>query len=322
VRAALEAFIRDGGDFGPTALALYRWQRANNPQYDRFCGSAQPTCWQEIPAVPAPLFRDLSLTSFAVQEATVVFETSGTTSGRPGRIHLADLGLTELGSRLHAERCLGPLPQRGLSLVSTAPTSSLGHMCRSFVPEMPCFFSTEHGVDAAGAWAALRTMACSREPIFVPGTAFALADLLDHAAAPVSMPEGSIVMVTGGFKGRRSEVGAEDLLLAIGTRLPGVRIVGEYGMSELGSQLWSVPAEARFVPPPWMRVLAVDPWSGAPVEHGLLRFYDLANLHTVLAIETADVGTVYPDGSLRLQGRLAQARPRGCSLSVEESHDR
>ena len=67
-------------------------------------------------------------------------------------------------------------------------------------------------------------------------------------------------------------------------------------------------------------LLGVDPWTGAPATRGLLRFYDLANHQTVLAIETADVGVVHADGSVRLEGRIQGARPRGCSLSVEEAH--
>jgi hypothetical protein len=322
VRSAIEDFVRQGGDFEQTALALYRWQRDNNPEYDRFCGAADPKTWAEIPAVPAALFRDLHLTSFEVQRAQVVFHTSGTTAGRPGRVHLLDSELYDLNARLHAERCLGPLPDQGISLVSAAPTSSLGHMCEHLVPGMPHFFSGEAGVDAAGAWDGLRSMAGTGLPLFLPGTAFALADLMDHPAPPVSLPEGSIVMITGGFKGRREEVGAAALHLDLRERLPGGRVVGEYGMSELASQLWASPSGSRFVPPPWMRVLAVDPWTGEAQTSGILRFFDLANLHTVLAIETADVGTVHPDGSLSLQGRLPSARPRGCSLSVEEARGR
>ena len=163
MRAQVQAFIAQGGDFEQTALDLYRWQRAHNPQYDRFCGAADPQHFTEIPAVPAPLFRDLHLTSFAVDDAVAVFHTSGTTTGRPGRVHLSDCGLYESSARQHAEQCLGPLPSVGVSLVSDAPTSSLGHMCRAFVPGMTSFFSLEHGVDADGAWQALRRLA-SRHP--------------------------------------------------------------------------------------------------------------------------------------------------------------
>jgi len=322
MREAVASFISSGGDFGQLALDLYRWQRSHNPEYDRFCGAILPQDWRDIPAVPTALFRDLSLTCFPTEEAGAVFHTSGTTTGRPGRIHLQDTQLYDLAARAHAESALGPLPGCGVSLVSEQITSSLGHMCRAFVPGMPHFFSLDTGVDGPAAWAALSELAAAGRPMFVPGTAFALADLLDHPGAPVVLPEGSIVMVTGGFKGRREVVQSEDLYRTLGQRLPGARVVAEYGMSELSSQLWATPAGTPFVPPPWMRVLAVDPWSGQPTQTGLLRFFDLANLHTVLAIETADLGTVHPDGSVTLAGRLPGARPRGCSLSVEEAHGR
>ncbi len=319
MRAQIVAFLRAGGDFEQTALQLYRWQRAHNTEYDRFCGAAQPTRWEDIPAVPASLFRDLFLTCFDPAAASVCFETSGTTAGRPGRVRLLDTEVYDLSARLHAERCLGLVPPRAISLVPTDDHSSLGHMCRHLSPETRPFFSSETGVDAPGAWAALRA---ATAPVFVPTTALALVDLLAHGHDPVALPEGSILMLTGGFKGRRRAVDPEDLLQRLSRHLPGCRIVGEYGMSELSSQLWAVPAGERFVPPPWLRVLAVDPWTGTGQTSGQLRFFDLANHQTVLAIETGDQGTVHPDGSVTLEGRLPGARPRGCSLSVEEARAR
>ena len=102
--------------------------------------------------------------------------------------------------------------------------------------------------------------------------------------------------------------------------MPGAQVVGEYGMSELASQLWAVPAGSPFLPPPWMRVMAVDPWTGDATTRGLLRFFDLANHQTVMAIETQDVGVVLPDGRVKLEGRLTGAVPRGCSLTIEEAN--
>ncbi len=320
MREEIRSFILEGGHFEEMALALYHWQRANNPEYDRFCGSVNVHEWTEIPAVPTTLFRDLSLTSFPVADASVVFRTSGTTAGTRGVVHLQDTDIYDLSARAHVERCLGPLPSTGVSLVPTGPESSLGHMCASFVPDMPSLFSAGSGVRCSDAWAAIARAAESGEPIFVPGTAFAFADLMDHDHDPVCVPPGSIVMVTGGFKGRRRSVPPAVLYETLARRILGAQVVGEYGMSELASQLWSVPAGSPFVPPPWMRVLAVDPWTGEVTTRGLLRFYDLANHQTVLAVETQDVGVVLPDGSVRLEGRLEGAVPRGCSLVVEEAN--
>jgi len=319
MKEQIRALIQYGGNFEDTALDLYRWQRANNPEYDRFCGPITVRHWCEIPAVPTSLFRDLSFTSFPIQEATVVFRTSGTTSGNRGSVHLRDTDIYDLAAETHAKNCLYNIPSHGISFVPTAMDSSLGHMCRHFVPDMPSFFDAETGVRSEDAWKALTEAAQQNEPLFIPGTAFALSDLLDAEHSPVSLPPGSIVMVTGGFKGRRRSVPSTVLHNQLSRSLLGAQVVGEYGMSELSSQMWAIPADAPFQPPPWMRILAVDPWTGEPATRGLLRFFDLANYQTVCAIETADVGVVHPDGSVSLEGRLEGAIPRGCSLTVEEA---
>jgi len=318
MKEVIRDFIVGGGSFEETALELYRWQRANNPQYDRFCGAVNVREWMDIPAVPSTLFRDLAFTSFPVADASVVFRTSGTTAGSRGAVHLMDTEIYDLSARSHVEHCLGPLPSAGISLVPTGPDSSLGHMCDAFVPGMQHFFSSEEGVQSSAAWAALKSAAEDGHPLFIPGTAFAFADMLDAEHDPVCVPPGTVVMVTGGFKGRRRSVPPSVLYETLARSIVGAQVVGEYGMSELASQLWAVPAGAPFVPPPWMRVLAVDPWTGEVASRGVLRFYDLANHQTVMAIETQDVGAVMPDGSVRLEGRLEGAVPRGCSLAVEE----
>ncbi|MEL6346477.1 MAG: acyl-CoA reductase [Myxococcota bacterium] len=316
MRAQLRRFITSGeGDFNDLALGLFARQRETNPDYAAFCGDADPQTWQQIPAVPVALFRDLDLTTFAPADATVTFRTSGTT-GRRGVVRLRDTVLYDLGARLWAERLLGPIPPGGVSLVTHTAASSLGHMCAAFCPGLQRFFVPGRGVDADGAWAAL---SAATEPVFVPGTAFAFADLLAASGAVVHLPPGSILMVTGGFKGRRRSMDADGLLRRLQDQFPGTRRVGEYGMTELASQLWSLPLGGAFQAPPWMRVVAVDPWTGAPAERGLLRFFDLANDQTVVAIETRDVGEVYDNNRVRLMGRLPGAPPRGCSLTVEEA---
>ncbi len=305
-----------GGDFNSTALALFQWQIQNNPEYGRICGSTRPTRWQEIPAAPAALFRDLSLCSFPSFFAKQIFLTSGTT-GKRGAHRLQDTELYDLGATMHMQRCVGGVPAKSISFVSTSGDSSLGHMCRLFSPRHQHFFITGVGLLKKEAIQALLE---NEEPIFVPGTAFAFAELLADRTAPIPLPKGSVVMVTGGFKGRKSTITAETLIEKLGAVFVGAKIVSEYGMTELSSQLWSTSNDGRFIPPPWMRVLAVEPETGRPTTGcGQLRFFDLANHQTVMAIETRDQGIVYPDGSVQLMGRLPKAKPRGCSLTVEET---
>lgn len=316
LRAALRRFITRGeGSFGALALRCFRHQVSANADYRAFACGAAPDRWEDIPAVPVGLFRDLSLTAFPSEQARVVFRTSGTT-GRRGVHRLMDTELYDLGARLHAESVVGAIPRVGISLVSHAPDASLGHMCRDLAPGLEPVFSLERGVDVAAALAALRS---ARVPVFVPGTAFAFAALVAGLDEPCPLPPGSMIMITGGFKGRRVRVGPAELRTRLLEGLPGARLVEEYGMTELSSQLWAPGPGAPFIPPPWLRVRAVDPVTGGSTDEGLLRFYDLANHQTVVAIETMDLGRVLPDGRVILSGRLPGSAARGCSLTAEEA---
>ena len=104
-------------------------------------------------------------------------------------------------------------------------------------------------------------------------------------------------------------------------------IVGEYGMTELSSQLYQGQLRgkaSRYHPPPWLHVRAVDPVSLRPVEQGqvgIARFVDLANIDSAIAIQTADCIREHEDGSVELLGRQPEARARGCSLAVEHLLD-
>ena len=316
----LAAFIRgEGGDFADLSMRLFRRQVRDNDHYRAIVEGRQATVrsWRDIPAVPVALWRDLSLTSFPLHQTCTTFRTSGTT-GRRGVVRRRDTSLYDLGSKRFAESVVGRLPEVGVSLVPDAPDSSLGHMVRSFSPGLRQRFTAAGGVDVAGAWADLRELS---GPVFVPGTALALAALVEAAPGPVPLQPGSVVMVTGGFKGRQVSVTPALLRAELRRLLPGAQVVAEYGMTELSSQMWAPGPGEPLVLPPWLRVVPVDPGSGERVVEGtgLLRFVDLANADTVLAIETRDMGRLLPDGRLVLAGRLPGSPARGCSLSVEEA---
>jgi hypothetical protein len=97
--------------------------------------------------------------------------------------------------------------------------------------------------------------------------------------------------------------------------VPPENIVGEYGMSELSSQAYAT-ASGRFQFPPWARVQIISPETSREVgedETGLIRVFDLANVFSVAAIQTEDLGIRCGDG-FELIGRAQLAEPRGCSL--------
>ena len=162
-------------------------------------------------------------------------------------------------------------------------------------------------------------------PVCLLGTALSFVQLLDAMAAvgrPASLPAGSRVMETGGYKGRARALPKAGLhaLISQWLGVPATHIISEYGMSELGSQAYDgvvgrcEPRRYRF--PPWARAVVVSPETGEEVADGgtgMLRVYDLANVRSVLAVQTEDLAVRRGDG-FELLGRAARAEPRGCSL--------
>ena len=108
--------------------------------------------------------------------------------------------------------------------------------------------------------------------------------------------------------------------------IPPLRVVGEYGMTELSSQFYETrlsESERYFVGSPWVRTRALDPETLLPLpfgKRGLLAHWDLANAWTVIAVLTEDVGIVHEDG-FELLGRAPGSELRGCSLVTEELLD-
>lgn len=321
---AVARFMVTGeGDREALALAAHREQVATHLHLAALAGGTKPKRLYDIPAVPVSLFKDLDLGPQPTGPNDVVFRTSGTTGQRRGIHRSRDTALYDLGAIHHARARLQPtggLPPRVVSLCPTEPDSSLGHMLRLFGHVEPCFIAGEVRSDT---WECINSIS-SQGPIFLATTAFALDTLLSRMGE-ASLRADSVVMVTGGFKGRTTRLDPPGLYRALASRFGQPRVVGEYGMTELSSQLWTDPVAAgevptAFIAPPWLAVYAVDPATGTFVDgEGLLRFVDLANLGSVLAIETEDIGRVEPNASgdrVTLLRRLEGAELRGCSLRV------
>ncbi len=164
----------------------------------------------------------------------------------------------------------------------------------------------------------------TRRPIAICGTAFSFVHLIDawDDLPPLRLPKGSWVLETGDFTGRSREIAKPDLYAQMSHvfTLPDQAIWNEYGMSELSSQAYAHGTHGLHGTPPWTRVLVVDPATNREVplgQRGLIRWYDLANTDSVMALQTLDLAERTPLG-FKLIGRLPRTEPRGCSLSAED----
>ena len=331
--------------FDALARELFEHQFEHIAPYRRFCEGrgvtpANVQTHRDVPAVPTEVFKRVRLSAADAVERT--FRTSGTTVGDRGEHHFGTLAYYRAAIFEPFRRfCLPDRQKIGMLVLAPSPgelpDSSLSFMLGELVERFGAPFrsgfyfsrddSGELGFDLDGLYEAL---AGADRPVMLLGTAFAFVELFDAVDDDFRLPEGSRLMETGGTKGKSREVERADLYAAFEARLglPKTHCIAEYSMTELSSQAYTeslardVPwAESRFRTPPWARVVAVDPSTLAPLEpgrRGLLRWYDLANVDSVLAVQTSDLGAVDADGGFQLFGRASGAELRGCSLTVEE----
>ncbi len=338
--------------FNDLALRVVRFQSRTNPGYAGFLrrrrvnGEAL-TRWEDIPFLPARAFKAVPLITEGVL-AERIFRTSGTTLGAPerGEHHVRDLSLyrasllPNFAAHLLPEGaeppllCLLPSPEE-------VPDSSLSFMMGEVGRELcggdVSFFVTQAGgLEGRAFREALAVATADGVPVLVAGTAFAFVQWVDEAkrnAWECTLPAGSRLMETGGYKGRSRSVSRSELYEGLESSLgiPHHRMVNEYGMTELLSQFYEPVLSDRAKPcpdlaerqhrgPPWVRTLVLDPLSLDPVpegEVGILAHLDLANLGSVAAVLTEDLGREIP-GGFQLLGRSPEADPRGCSLAMED----
>ena len=306
---------------------------------------------ETIPGVPSDAFRLARVAVHPESEDAARFATSGTTGSGHGIHAMRRLDTYEtLALRFGRSALLSEsAPSRVVALaprLAEPPTSSLGYMMALFMvdfeqaaagsargPER--WLIDERGVNLAGIDEAGQSALATGQDLIVLATSFALVALLDALAGrTLRVPERTVVMQTGGFKGKSREIAPDELRQSV-ARCFGIseaRVVGEYGMTELTSQLYEATlpgsplyAERRgpagvYFEPAWLRVIPVDPVSLDPVaegEVGIARIVDLGNVDSAIAIQTQDrVRRI--DGGIELLGRAAGAPPRGCSLAVEE----
>ncbi len=372
---------RDEDAFNVLALRVLRYQAEENPVCRALLGSRglDPHTlerWQDFPLVPTRAFRDFPVFCGAPGTEALHFLTSGTTGGPSARgVHrVRDPELYRQSLLLQGARYLqagsgssesrdsaqagwgahggppAPAPLRVLALLpppEARPDSSLVHMTGVFHDTWDdggggFFADAEWALDLVGFGRALAEAAEAGVPVLAAGTAFAWVHWLDGTdGSSPPLPDGSLLVETGGFKGRSREVPRETLYdeLSRALHLPLQRMVNEYGMTEMLSQFYEpvdrlgdVGLAARFHEgPPWVRTRILDPVTLEPVapgEPGLLAHLDLANLHSASHLLTEDLGIEVTDlapdpdrprgSAFRLLGRRPGAVPRGCSLAMEE----
>jgi hypothetical protein len=147
------------------------------------------------------------------------------------------------------------------------------------------------------------------------GVSYALLDLIETQTFKLKH---TIVMETGGMKGKRKEMIKTELHQTLKNGFGLSEIHSEYGMTELLSQAYSKGNET-FYCPPWLKILTRDAEDALTQVHGKtggINAIDLANLYSCAFIATQDLGKTQADGSFEVLGRFDNSDIRGCNLMV------
>lgn len=274
----------------------------------------------DIPHLPIALFKEYDLVSGSDWAPARTFTSSGTTGTETSRHPLRSELWYRKNARRAFERQYGPL--KGRAVLALLPAylersgSSLVFMADDFIRESGHPDSGFFLNDLSGLADKLSGLREATIPTLLIGVSFALLDLAEQFPQPLGS---TIVMETGGMKGRRKELTREELHGRLKAGFEVAEIHSEYGMTELLSQAYA-PADGLFHPAPTLRVSIrdiTDPFTILPAGRtGALNLIDLANLDTISFIATDDLGRLHDEVTFEVLGRLDASDIRGCNLLV------
>ena len=307
--------------FNGTALELFSFQYRNNAVYSGFVDAlgrpaANVQTIESVPFLPISFFKTHMVKTTAFTEEQL-FESSGTTQTIQSKHLVKSLKLYEESFFKGFELQYGPV--KDYCVLGLLPSylerkhSSLVYMVQRMIDEsahpLNGFFLTNVEELAKR----LTELEAQQQKTLLIGVTFGLLDFAERYQLPL---KNTIVMETGGMKGRREELTREEVHLLLKQSFSLDTIHSEYGMTELLSQAYS-KGDGIFYCPPWMKVLVReedDPLQLKAKGKGALNIIDFANVYSCSFIATDDIGEVFDDGSFRVMGRIDNSDIRGCSL--------
>ncbi|MDT0685174.1 acyl transferase [Autumnicola psychrophila] len=311
-------------EFERITLEVFKFQYAQNKVYRQFCqllgkDSTSVNSIKEIPFLPIEFFKTHSVLS-SEKAPEITFTSSGTTGNTTSKHHVIDLKLYEESFTEGFKHFYGN--PEDLVIFALLPSylerqgSSLIYMAENLISrskhDESGFYLNELGELAAK----LTKLDQSGKKILLIGVSFALLDMVENFSFKL---QNTIIMETGGMKGRRKEMIRKELhhILAKGFGVD--KIHSEYGMTELLSQAYS-KGSGVFECPPWMKILIRDPEDALEIlpenKNGGINVIDLANLNSCSFLATQDLGKNLSKNTTEILGRFDNSDIRGCNLMV------
>ena len=317
--------IQTRKEFHKIAMKVYRYQYENNPVYREFCNLIRKTPTEvrsldQVPYLPIEFFKSKDVLSSTAPIQTT-FTSSGTTGTITSKHHVTDLNYYEESFRKGFSYFYGPIED--YVVLALLPSyleregSSLIYMADDFIKQSSHPESGFYLHNYEELIANLELLDREGKNVLLLGVTYALLDIIEQHQFELN---NTIIMETGGMKGKRKEMIREELHQILCTGFGVSAIHSEYGMTELLSQGYS-KGQGLFQTPKWMKILIRD--TNDPLtllqnsNTGAINIIDLANLYSCSFIATQDLGKIYPDQSFEILGRFDNADIRGCNLLVQ-----
>lgn len=316
--------IANANEFDTLALDVFRFQYDNNKVYRDFCDLLKKSPENlshhlEIPFLPISFFKTHQVVSSQLEPQTI-FTSSGTTQSTTSKHLVPDIKLYEK-SFLKAFELFYGKPEE-FCVLALLPSyleregSSLIYMVNSLIERSQHPNSGFYLHNLEELHQKLQELEQQGTQTLLIGVSFALLDLAEQL--PLSL-KNTMVMETGGMKGRRKELIREELHNILKKGLGVKKIHSEYGMTELLSQGYS-KGHGIFQTPPWMKIITRDTEDPLTIQPngktGGINVIDLANVYSCSFIATQDLGKTHPDGTFEVLGRFDDSDIRGCNLMV------
>ncbi|MGI8599948.1 MAG: acyl transferase [Chitinophagaceae bacterium] len=315
--------INNDRAFEQVCMEVFEFQYSQNILYRSFCDLQKKSPrWvnspTDIPFLPISFFKShkVSITGFNPDK---YFESSGTTGSINSRHYVKDLSVYEQSFLNHFQHVYGdPKDYIILALLPSylqRNNSSLIYMVRKLMDISGHLQNGFYLDEFESLYHALLKLENDKQKVLLIGVTYALLDFAEKY--PVKLQH-TIVMETGGMKGRREELIRQDVHQQLQVAFGLDAIHSEYGMTELLSQAYA-EKKGIFKSPPWMKILIREEDDPQSVIYkkalsGAINIIDLANIFSCSFIAADDRGRLYADGSFEVLGRLDHSDIRGCSL--------
>lgn len=316
--------VADDDNFNDAAIDLFRYQYENNHVYSKFTdhlkiNPEKVKLIHQIPFLPIGFFKSQKIISGGYSPSGY-FQSSGTTATNTSRHYFENTEMYEQSFKRSFEAVYGDVTE--YCILALLPSyleqknSSLIFMVKKLIELSNHADSGFYLYNYDQLQKKIFSLEASGQKTLLIGVTFALLDLIDQYRFRLN---NTIVMETGGMKGRKKEMVREELHDALCKGFGVDKIHSEYGMTELFSQAWST-GDGIFESPPWMKILIRD--VNDPLSYlengktGGINVVDLANTGSCCFIATQDLGRSVEAGLFEVLGRFDHADIRGCNLLI------